>query len=100
MEQRAIGGAAQSELGDFEESVNSSWVYKEMHRGRNFGPGLHKLGMLLGGMFAFIDQNIFFGKLPFTWRNREPDYESLQKAADAKGSPSIGKRITLTGVRE
>jgi electron-transferring-flavoprotein dehydrogenase len=55
-----------------------------MHRGRNFGPGLHKLGMFLGGVFAFIDQNLFFGKLPFTWHNREPDHESLDRASEAK----------------
>ena len=80
----AAGDPGQSELDDFETSVKASWVYKELHRGRNFGPGLHKLGMFFGAVFAFIDQNIFFGKLPFTWRNRDPDHESLQKASEAK----------------
>jgi electron-transferring-flavoprotein dehydrogenase len=89
------GDAGQSELSDYEDSVNASWVYKELHRGRNFGPGelhrgrnfgpgLHKLGMFFGAIFAFIDQNIFFGKLPFTWRNKDPDHESLDKATEAK----------------
>jgi electron-transferring-flavoprotein dehydrogenase len=77
------GDQGAAELTDYEDSVKASWVYKELYRGRNFGPGLHKLGMFLGAAFAFIDQNIFFGKLPFTWHNREPDHESLQKAADA-----------------
>ena len=54
-----------------------------MHRSRNFSPALHKLGTFLGAAFAFIDQNIFFGKLPFTWRNRDPDHESLVKANEA-----------------
>ena len=80
----AAGDQGQSELGDYEESVEASWVHEELYRGRNFGPGLHKLGMFLGAAFAFIDQNIFFGKLPFTWRNRDPDHESLMKASDAK----------------
>ncbi len=80
----AAGDAGQSELADFEENVRKSWVYKELHRGRNFGPGLHKLGVFFGAAFAFIDQNIFFGKLPFTWRNREADYESLLRASEAK----------------
>jgi len=80
----ASGDQGQSELGDYEESVNASWVYEELYRGRNFGPALHKLGMFLGAAFAFIDQNIFFGKLPFTWRNRDPDHESLDKASHAK----------------
>ena len=78
------GDQGQSELADYEDSVKASWVHDELYRGRNFGPGLHKLGMFLGAAFAFIDQNIFFGKLPFTWHNKEPDHESLQKAADAK----------------
>ncbi len=80
----AAGDAGQSELSDFETSVRESWVYEELYRGRNFGPGLHKLGNFFGAAFAFIDQNIFFGKLPFTWRNREPDHESLLKADEAK----------------
>ncbi len=78
------GDAGQAELTEFEDSVRESWVYKELHRGRNFGPGLHKLGNFFGAAFAFIDQNIFFGKLPFTWRNREPDHEALLKASEAK----------------
>ena len=78
------GDTGQSELTDYEASVNASWVHKELHRGRNFGPALHKLGVFFGAVFAFIDQNIFFGKLPFTWHNKDPDHESLDKASDAK----------------
>ena len=80
----SAGDAGQSELADYEASVNASWVHKELHRGRNFGPGLHKLGVFFGAVFAFIDQNIFFGKLPFTWHNKDPDHLSLDKASDAK----------------
>ena len=77
------GDTGQSELGDYEQSVKASWVYKELHSGRNFGPALAKLGTFWGAAFAFIDQNIFFGKLPFTWHNTLPDHESLLKASDA-----------------
>ena len=80
----AGGDTGQSELTEFEASVKASWVHKELHKGRNFGPGLHKLGVFWGAAFAFIDQNIFFGKLPFTWRNKEPDHATLLKASDAK----------------
>ena len=84
--QRALasGDTGQSELADYEDAVKSSWVYEEMYRGRNFGPGLAKLGTFLGAAFTFIDQNIFFGKLPFTWHHTTPDYKSLTKASDAK----------------
>jgi electron-transferring-flavoprotein dehydrogenase len=80
----ASGDEGQSELDDFEVSVKASWVYKELHKGRNFGPGLHKFGSFWGAAFAFIDQNIFFGKLPFTMRNLQPDHESLTRATDAR----------------
>ncbi|MDH4126576.1 MAG: electron transfer flavoprotein-ubiquinone oxidoreductase [Gammaproteobacteria bacterium] len=76
-------GAGAAELSDYEDSVKASWVYKELHRGRNFGPALHKLGMFWGAAFTFIDQNIFFGCLPFTWHNRTADHESLVKASEA-----------------
>ncbi|MDA0707246.1 MAG: electron transfer flavoprotein-ubiquinone oxidoreductase [Proteobacteria bacterium] len=76
-------GAGVAELGDYEVSVKASWVYKELHRGRNFGPALHKLGVFWGAAFTFIDQNIFFGKLPFTWHNTAPDHELLVQASDA-----------------
>jgi electron-transferring-flavoprotein dehydrogenase len=79
----AAGDEGYGELDDYEESVNQSWVYEELYRGRNFGPGLHKLGTFLGAAFAFIDQNVFFGKLPFTWRNTDADHESLIKASEA-----------------
>ena len=80
----ASGDTAAAELTDFEENVKASWAYEEMYKGRNFGPGLHKFGSFWGAAFAFIDQNIFFGKLPFTWRNTEPDHESLAKASESK----------------
>lgn len=76
-------GEDSAELSDYEDNVKASWVYKELHRGRNFGPALHKLGMFWGAAFTFIDQNIFFGHLPFTWHNRTPDHESLAKASEA-----------------
>jgi len=76
------GDTGQSELDDYERNVKASWVYKELHSGRNFGPALAKLGTFWGAAFTFVDQNIFFGKLPFTWRNTLPDHESLSKASD------------------
>jgi len=79
----ATGTEAGAELGDYESSVRASWAYEELHRGRNFGPGLAKFGVFWGAAFTFIDQNLFFGRLPFTMHNRKPDHESLLKAAAA-----------------
>ena len=79
----AGGDAGQATLGGYADAVRSSWVHDELHATRNFGPALKKLGTWFGAMFAFLDQNIFFGKLPFTLRNREPDHASLLPAAEA-----------------
>jgi electron-transferring-flavoprotein dehydrogenase len=65
-------------------AIRESWVYDELYRARNFGPGLHKFGTFLGAAFTFVDQNLFRGRLPFTLRNTEPDHESLAKAKDAQ----------------
>ncbi len=77
-------GQSHTELTSYAGAVRASWVHDELHRARNFGPALHKLGTFLGAAFAFIDQNIFRGKLPFTLHNKEPDHDSLTKATDAR----------------
>ncbi|MDH4107001.1 MAG: electron transfer flavoprotein-ubiquinone oxidoreductase [Gammaproteobacteria bacterium] len=71
-------------LDSYEQAFRNSWLHDELHRARNFGPGLARLGTFFGSAFTFIDQNIFRGKLPFTWRNRKPDHESLHKASEAQ----------------
>jgi electron-transferring-flavoprotein dehydrogenase len=77
-------GEAYSELTSFDHAVRKSWVHDELHRSRNFGPALHKLGTFFGAAFTYIDQNIFRGKLPFTLHNPHADHDSLQKASAAQ----------------
>ena len=79
-----VKGDEFTELESYEASVKESWVYEELHRARNFGPALHKFGTFFGAAFAFIDQNIFRGRMPFTMRNTDPDHESLDKANAAQ----------------
>lgn len=67
----------------YEDAVKASWVYRELEKARNFGPALHRFGTFFGAAFAFIDQNIFRGKLPFTMKNPEPDHDSLASSRDA-----------------
>jgi len=80
----ANGDDAQSTLVDYEERVRASWVYEELHRARNFGPAMKKFGNFLGAAFAWVDQNIFHGRLPFTLHSRQADHAGLKKVADAR----------------
>ena len=78
------GEIAGKELSAMNDKYKNSWVYDELYKTRNFGPALHKLGTLLGGSFAWLDQNIFGGKLPFTWRNKTPDHTTLKPAEECQ----------------
>ncbi|MEM9532251.1 MAG: electron transfer flavoprotein-ubiquinone oxidoreductase [Pseudomonadota bacterium] len=70
-------------LETFDASVKTSWVHDELYRTRNFEPALAKLGTFLGAGFTWVDQNIFQGRLPFTWQNPKPDHAALKRAANA-----------------
>jgi len=80
----AAGDDGQGVLDSYADRVTASWVHDELYRARNFGPSLHKLGTFWASAFTFIDQNVVFGRMPFTWHNRDPDHEMLDKAADAR----------------
>ncbi len=82
IESLKAGDLSGKELGLMDEKYKSSWVFEELHTTRNFGPALHKFGTLLGGSFSWLDQNIFGGKLPFTWHNTTPDHDTLKPAAE------------------
>jgi electron-transferring-flavoprotein dehydrogenase len=69
---------------DFEDRVRNSWVWSELHAARNFGPAQKKLGLLFGGAFIWLDQNVFGGRLPFTLRSPLPDHQSLRPAATSR----------------
>jgi len=84
MESLKAGEIANKELGLMDEKYKSSWVFDELHKTRNFGPALHKFGTLLGGSFSWLDQNIFGGKMPFTWHNTTPDYDTLKPASECE----------------
>jgi len=66
-------------LDAFEKKVRASWVYEELYKARNFGPAQKKFGVFPGAAFAWADQNIFGGRLPFTFGNPGADSASLNK---------------------
>ena len=65
------------DLDAFQDKFEQSWLYRELHCSRNFGPALHKFGTLIGGAFNYIDQNWFGGKFPITLRDEKPDYAQM-----------------------
>ncbi len=82
----AITGEAKAgeELTAYTDNFKASWLYRELHMQRNFGPAQHKFGNLLGSAYAFVDINLFNGKLPWTLGDKTPDYAQLKPAADCK----------------
>ncbi|PRD39698.1 UNVERIFIED_CONTAM: etfD [Trichonephila clavipes] len=81
------GRAGGDEVVEYTEKFKASWLHEELFKARNFGAAMHKFGgsipgLLMGGGFNFIDQNIFGGKLPVTLRDTTPDYQAMGLAAD------------------
>ena len=69
-------------LESYQDNINTSSIARELYAARNVGPAMHKFGTLLGSAFAFIDQVIFRGKLPFTLKDMVPDHAALKRAED------------------
>lgn len=70
------------ELVDFSERFAGSDLYDELHKTRNFSAGFHKFGFWLGSALTFIEQNLFFGRFPFTIRDKSKDHCQLKPAAE------------------
>lgn len=74
---------AGTDLTEFAEHFEQSWLFDELFRSRNFGPAMHKFGSFWGGAFNTLDQNIFAGKLPFTLKDDTFDHQTLRQASEA-----------------
>jgi len=64
----------------YPERFAASWLYRELHKARNFKPWMSK-GTYFGGLMFGIDQILFRGKAPWTLR-LTPDHTKLRKAAE------------------
>ena len=73
-----------TDLVEYAGCYKKSWAYQELYLQRNFGPAQHKWGNVLGSAYAFVDINIFNGKLPWTLSDPKPDHAKLIPAADAQ----------------
>ncbi|WKD51155.1 electron transfer flavoprotein-ubiquinone oxidoreductase [Microbulbifer spongiae] len=77
-------GRNNAELTNYSTKYRNSWAWKELHLQRNFGPAQHKWGNILGSAYAFVDINLFRGKLPWTLHDANADHAQLKPAADCK----------------
>ncbi|MDO6719759.1 electron transfer flavoprotein-ubiquinone oxidoreductase [Psychrosphaera sp. 1_MG-2023] len=75
------GDEGQSDLVQYQTSFEQSWLYQELESAKNFGGALHKLGTIFGGAYNTLDQNLFGGKMPFTFKDETPDYATMKPAA-------------------
>lgn len=78
------GNRANDELTEYDANYKVSWAYRELHQQRNFGPAQHKWGNFIGSAYAYIDLNIFNGKLPWTLSDPKPDYAQMKPADQCK----------------
>jgi electron-transferring-flavoprotein dehydrogenase len=83
-EKLLAGGTGADELVNYPALFEKSWLRAELHGSRNFGPWLHKFGALIGGAINYIEQNWFFGKAPWTVRDRTSDHAALKPAAECQ----------------
>ncbi|SBS33844.1 Electron transfer flavoprotein-ubiquinone oxidoreductase [Marinomonas spartinae] len=71
----------EKELSQYNDEVKASWLGKELEQARNFVPAMHKFGTFLGGAYNWLDQSIFSGSLPFTFKDMTPDYACTELAS-------------------
>ena len=72
------------DLVEFADNFKNSWLYEDLYKSRNFVGMLHKFGTLIGAGVTWVEQNIFAGKIPFTFRDTAKDHEQLKLAKDSK----------------
>jgi len=78
------GDSAPADLEAYSNAMKASWLHKELYSSRNFSGWMHKFPLLMGSAFVWIEQNLFRGHLPFTLRDKIPDYATMKPAADCK----------------
>ena len=76
-------GNEYTEAASYQALFEKSWLFKELKSSRNIGPIMHKLGMFLGVVYTFVDQ-LFRGRLPWTFQDPTPDYATLKPANECE----------------
>jgi electron-transferring-flavoprotein dehydrogenase len=78
------GAEGHDEVTAYPENFKKSWLHEELYKSRNFGSAMHRMGVVLGGGFNWVEQNLFKGKFPYTIHDTTPDYATLDLASQSK----------------
>jgi electron-transferring-flavoprotein dehydrogenase len=80
----ALGeGRSHDELVTYPKAFQSSWLFDELHRARNFKPWMNK-GLIVGTLMAGMDQKLFGGKAPWTLHAHKTDAAKTKPAREFK----------------
>lgn len=69
------------ELTAYPAAFETSWLYDELNKSRNFKQWFKK-GRTVGTLMTGIEQWLLRGKMPWSLRNTKPDHACLKPAAD------------------
>ena len=78
-----VAGRTHDALDAYPAAFESSWLYDELHRARNFKPYLD-MGLMTGALLWGVDQHVFRGKAPWTLHRSKADHEKLKPAAECE----------------
>ncbi len=81
-EQGGESGETPAELTAFPQKFESSWVYEELHKARNFRPAFSKWGLYGAMLYGGLDLKVLGGKAPWTFHHKHADNECLKPAAE------------------
>ena len=76
-----VGGRSADELSAYPQAFEASWLYRELHKARNFKQWFKK-GRTVGTLMTGVEQFLLRGHVPWTLRREQPDHVYLKPAAD------------------
>ena len=76
-----VGGRSADELSAYPQAFESSWLYRELHKARNFKQWFKK-GRTVGTLMTGVEQFLLRGHVPWTLRREQPDHVHLKPAAE------------------
>ena len=74
-------GCAHDELLAYPKAFESSWLFDELNKARNFKQWFKK-GQAVGTLMTGIEQWLLRGRMPWTIHRQKADHESLRPAAE------------------